>query len=349
MNRLNHSDHPGAWTSKELPDKQLAIHELSAKTVENLVTAAEQFHARGVPFAQLGRSDFDSPMLATDTAQISHELLHGRGFVVLAGLPIEGHEQATHEHMYWGLGLQLGTPVSQSVMGDVMGYVADVTGQEKNVRPYRSRGLLRLHTDFTDMSGLFCIRTAKSGGESSVVSTLSIHDEMMRRRPDLLETLYRGFHFHRLGEQAENESPITGHRVPIFSETEGYVSCRYSRAYIIEAERATGNELSNIEQDALDLFDEIAYREDMCVSFNLEPGEVLFMNSHTTLHTRTAFEDWKTPTRKRLLLRLWLAAYEPRPLVPDIAIYSGNTNGVPKRGRGEPAGFQRLAGDGYDS
>lgn len=349
MNRRNHSNHPGAWTSKELCGKQLVTHELSAKTVTNLVALAEQFHARGVPFEQAARSDFDASAFGTDAAKISNELLHGHGFAVVTGLPVAGHAQAIHEYMYWGLGLQLGTPVSQSVMGDVMGYVADVTGQENNVRPYRSRGSLRLHTDFTDMSGLFCIRAAKSGGQNSVVSTLAIHDEMARRRPDLLKILYRGFHFHRLGEHAEKESPITDHRVPIFSETEGCVSCRYSRAYIIEAELATGNVLSRVEQDALDLFDEIAYREDMHASFNLEPGEVLFMNSHTTLHTHTAFEDWETPDQKRLLLRLWLAAYEPRPLAPDMAIYSGNTSGIPKRGQGDPAGFQRLAGDGYDS
>ena len=349
MNRHNHSDHPGAWTSTELSGKESVIHELKPKAGEGLVVAAEHLHSRGLPFAQLGRSDFDSSVLAADTAKVNHELSHGRGFAVVSGLPIEGHQQAILEIMYWGLGLQFGMPVSQSVMGDVMGYVADVTGQEKNVRPYRSRGSLRLHTDFADISGLFCIRAAKSGGQNSVVSTLAIHDEIARRRPDLLEILYRGFHFHRLGENADNESLITDHRVPIFSEAEGYVSCRYSRNYIIEAERATGNVLSSIEQEALDLFDEIAYREDMRASFNLEPGEVLLMNSHTTLHTRTAFEDWQDPAQKRLLLRLWLAAYERRPLVPDISIYSGNTNGIPKRGRGQPAGFQRLAGDGYDS
>ena len=109
----------------------------------------------------------------------------------------------------------------------------------------------------------------------------------------------------------------------------------------MEAEYESGVALSESEREALDRLDEIAYREDMRFTFRLEAGEIVFMNSHTTLHTRAAFEHWNEPERKRLLLRLWLEAREPRSVVPEIAIYSGRTSGIPKRGRGAPAGFVR--------
>ena len=327
--------------------KGSVVHELDAAAIDALVARAQDCDASKRPIQEVGTKEFELPALTADFKRIHQELMHGRGFVVVRGLPVKNFSTATLEAMYWGLGLQLGTPVSQSVMGDMIGFVTDVTDHEKNVRPYRARNSLRLHTDFADFSALFCIRTAKTGGESSVVSTLAIHDEMLQRAPDSLELLYRGFHFHRLGEHAAAESAITAHRVPVFSETEGHVSCRYSRAYIMEAEAASGEPLSEQERQALDLFDEIAYREDMRTSFMLAPGEVLFMNSHTTLHTRSAFEDWKPPAAKRLLLRLWLAAHQPRPLAPEMTIYGTDPNGIPVRGSGEPAGFERVASADY--
>jgi hypothetical protein len=30
------------------------------------------------------------------------------------------------------------------------------------------------------------------------------------------------------------------------------------------------------------------------------------LNNHTTLHSRTRFEDWPDPSQRRWLLRLWL-------------------------------------------
>ena len=332
---------PGSWTGRDLGAKERITYRLGADAIAGLEAAAAR--TRGRSLEMLGRADFGLPELDRDLAPIRHELTAGRGIAVLRRLPVERCEPQMLEALYWGLGLQLGTPVPQSVMGDVLGYVTDVTDREENVRPYRARNSLRIHTDFADLSGLFCIRPAKSGGVTVVVSSLAIHDEIAARRPDLLETLCRGYHFHRLGEQAKGEPRITDHRVPIFSCCDGYITCRYSRAYIMEAERESGIALSSVETEALDLFDDIAYRDDMHASFALDAGEILLLNSHTTLHTRTAFEDWDDPARRRLLLRLWLAAYEPRPVVPEIAIYSGDPNGIPKRGHGEPAGFVRVA------
>ena len=168
-------------------------------------------------------------------------------------------------------------------MGDLLGYVMDVSGTEAHVRPYRARNELRLHADFADVAVLLCVRGAKSGGISRVVSTLAVHNEMLAHRPELLATLYRGFRWHRLGEQAEGEDRITHHRVPHFSRCGGLVSCRYSRAYIMEGAHESGRPLSARELAALDYFDAIAYRVDMRFEFTLAPGEALFMNSFTTL------------------------------------------------------------------
>jgi redox-sensitive bicupin YhaK (pirin superfamily) len=48
----------------------------------------------------------------------------------------------------------------------------------------------------------------------------------------------------------------------------------------------------------------------------LEPGDLQLMNNHTALHSRTQFEDWEEPERKRVLYRLWLAPPDSRRLPP---------------------------------
>jgi hypothetical protein len=41
------------------------------------------------------------------------------------------------------------------------------------------------------------------------------------------------------------------------------------------------------------------------------------VQNHVTLHSRSAFEDWPEPERKRHLLRLWISNRE-RPVHEDI-------------------------------
>jgi len=51
----------------------------------------------------------------------------------------------------------------------------------------------------------------------------------------------------------------------------------------------------------------------------LERGDLQFVHNHTLLHDRTAFEDYPEPSRRRYLLRLWLAPEGARPLLPVFA------------------------------
>jgi hypothetical protein len=42
-------------------------------------------------------------------------------------------------------------------------------------------------------------------------------------------------------------------------------------------------------------------------SMYLRPGDMQILNNHVTLHSRTEFEDFEEPAKKRCLFRLWLA------------------------------------------
>jgi len=49
------------------------------------------------------------------------------------------------------------------------------------------------------------------------------------------------------------------------------------------------------------------------------PGDMQFLHNHQVLHSRTDFDDWPEPERKRHLLRLWVSPPSGRPLPPAYA------------------------------
>lgn len=270
--------------------------------------------------------------LERQLADVNNILRDGRGFLILRGFPVDDLTQTEIEAFYWALGLHLGTPVSQSVMGDRLGHVKDVSGRNASARAYRNSNELTPHSDPGDYLAFLCLHPAARGGESVFASSHTVHEEMRRTRPDLLERLYRGYRWHRFGEQPDGYDPITPHRVPVYSACDGRLSCRIVRQYVeIAADEDPECALDPLDVEALDLFDALAVRPDIGFRFTLARGEAVIANNFTALHARTAFEDGDDPAAKRHLLRLWLAADPPRPVVREMFVYGDGEPGIPPR------------------
>ena len=334
------------WKAVELVNgKKDLIVQLSLEQQSDLRKAAQEIVASG----QLP-SDFTQQMqpidiLSETLRRAAYEIDNGRGIVILQGFPLAKASTAEIEAMFWLIGLHFGVPVSQSVMGERLGHVEDLSHIDPNARAYRSHWELGLHTDISDIVSFLCVRRAASGGTSRFASAIALHNEMLSSHPDALEILYRGFHWHRLGEQAEGESSITQHRVPLFSERDGYVSCRYIRNYIREAAHDLG-ELTTKQEEALNLFDDLARSKKFCLEFMLEPGELVVMNNLTTLHARTAFENGVDAANKRLLLRLWMMSHDPRPTRPEIEVFgTERAGGISARENATPSFRHRASAE----
>lgn len=115
---------------------------------------------------------------------LQHEVIRGRGFVLLRGIPVDGLSIEETAALYWGLGAYFGSARTQNVRGHLLGHVTNV--QDKVVeraRGYLTNRHLLYHCDFVDIVSLLCLRKSKSGGLSSLVSSHTIHNEMWRRRP----------------------------------------------------------------------------------------------------------------------------------------------------------------------
>ena len=308
-------DHPSAWKVTDFKTASDYTIDLTATDLAELERAIRRIKAAGLGLDDLGREHFDLPSLRPLIDEIRDQIEDGRGFVVLRRLPVEDYSKDEIGMIFWGIGTHLGRGLSQSVLGDRLGHVKDFSREDPLARAYRNKQELSPHTDSCDLVGLACLREAKTGGVSRLTSALTVHNVMLEEHPEFLERLYRGYVFHRRGEEKPGDLPYTPYRVPVYSNTEGKVSARYVRTYVEAGEAAAGRPLGDVDLAARDRFEEISKRPDLMLEFTLQPGEMYFINNYTILHARTAFEDYEEEDRRRHLLRLWLEvpAMRPRP------------------------------------
>lgn len=313
--------HPSAWTRADLERDRAWIHELDEADVAELEAAVKDLRERGVRAEAIDRKTMPLPRLASRLRRVFDDVEHGRGVALLRGVPVERHDVDAITMMYLGIGAHLGERITQTAEGAIVGHVSDMGYKygEQNVRGYYTRAKLLFHTDNADHVGLLCIRKAKSGGESSITSTMSIFNEFLANRPDLLEQCFEGYYHDLKGENPPGVPPVTPHRVPIFSYFDGHLSSCFNTSYIEHGAKRRGVELTARERETLDYFNELASRKDLRYDFLMEPGDIQLINDHTTVHSRTEFDDHDEPSRKRLLLRLWLRVPDGRPMAPEIA------------------------------
>ena len=303
--------HPSAWTSESIGGKPGLMYHLKPEHLD----AFDEILAKTVNTKPLDvtREQFAHPAIEPAMAELREILLRGRGTVVVSGITRERYSEEQFERLYWGFGLHLGVPTSQSYRGDRLGRVTQTAvGPDNPInRGYKSSGELTPHTDNNvGIVGLMCVQKAAEGGYSLVTSSAAIHNEILATRPDLLDALYEGYYM--TSEEATlSANPYNNLKIPVFSYVDGYFSCLFNRGFYERANSHRGD-MPEAFDEATKLVAEISRRPDIQVRYILEPGEIMLLNNYTALHARTPFTD--SPEFKRSLLRLWLTVPEGRPL-----------------------------------
>ncbi|MDH3687715.1 MAG: TauD/TfdA family dioxygenase, partial [Myxococcales bacterium] len=298
------------WRGPEIARSADWIHRLSSAEIQDLERGLAVARETGKPLESLTRDDFPLETLRPAIARWMQILQRGRGFLNVKGIPVDRHDDDDVARMHWGIGLAMGTAVSQNAAGDLLGHVRDTGADpdDTSVRLYKTRVPLGFHSDGSDLVGLLCIRQGRSGGENRLVSTAALYNEILRRRPDLVPVLYEPFCWDRNDEQAEGEPGFF--ELPICRSQGDHLSFFYIPWYIRKAQRHAGApRLSEAQTAALDLIDEIAADPAFHLELRLEPGEINYLKNNTALHARTEFVDFDEPARKRHLVRLWLTAH----------------------------------------
>jgi hypothetical protein len=297
---------PAAWRGPDLARRDDWIVALGAADVDEIERAARGCADR--PLASIGRASFELPTLAPRVREWARELGDGTGVLLLRGLPVARWGEELSSVAFWGLGHHLGVPGGQNPQEELLGHVKDYGEDSANpfVRKYRTASTIAYHCDLADVVGLLCLQPAKSGGASRIVSSVAVYDELLRRRPDLVKRLYDPFLLDTRDEAREGQMPwvpvqpccYSGGRLKTFYHSDYFRSVVRHEA----APRFTPE-----ERELMDRYEEIAASPELCLDMNFEAGDVQLLSNHTVLHSRTEYEDWAEPSRRRHLLRLWLS------------------------------------------
>jgi hypothetical protein len=311
---------PSAWYGPQVATRTDWVHTLGDGEAAEVEAAVRRLEGSGLDPTALSREGFPLPTLGRRLGGILAEVLGGRGFALLRGLPVHDWGPRRSALAFLGLGLHLGNLRPQNARGHLLGHVRDqgLSSRDPNVRIYQTRERQNYHTDSCDVVGLLCLHPARSGGLSSLVSSVTIFNELRRRRPDLARVLFEPIETDRRGEVPPGQRPYF--RIPVFNWHAGLLTTIYHRPYIESARRLAGvPPLTPAQTEALDAFDALANDPALHFFMEFRAGDVQLVCNHTLLHDRTAFEDWPDPGRKRHLLRLWLAPAQARPLPPAFA------------------------------
>ncbi len=309
---------PQTWTARDFPSPANWILQLPEETRLELKSAVVLAVRQGAEPATLQPEDFPLPSLAFTAAEVRKRLTQGRGFVVLRGLDLDDYDQHETRLLYAGLGCHIGAIIPQTVRGDCLYSVRDegirmeAEYGRTGVRFSKTNSAFDFHTDSPsrvsgrtpDFIGLLVLRTAKSGGDSALVSGYALHNMLHAERPDVLDRLYQPFWVDRRAELPPGEEPVLP--VPVFA-FDGWLTVRYLRFYITKGQEWKGEPLTGADVEALDAFEEFMRRPDVAVQVPLERGDIQLISNTFLLHSRTSYEDHAEPERKRHYIRLWLA------------------------------------------
>ncbi len=307
---------PRAWTAATIDAPGRWYYRLSAATWVVLDQAVRAWRRDPRPATAARLTREQEAACAGDVRPVLTALESGRGFAVIDRVPLERYADAEARVVYWLVGQLLGRPVEQNVQGTLLYDVRD-TGQDvrSGARFSVTNAESTFHTDnsfgpdVVDYVGLLCLKTARSGGLSQVVSAYAVLEELRTNHPDVLDLLRRPFHVDRRGGFREGESPTV--LFPVVQDDAPGLLVRYLRYWIEAGQEKAGRPLTDRQVRALDTLDEIAGRPGRRAEFALEPGQMFFVNNRWILHNRTGFEDHEEPARRRHLVRLWL---QPRTL-----------------------------------
>jgi len=315
---------PKAWRGADLAADTSWLVTLTAAEIADLHRALSAARASGRALAEIDRASFPLTVLQPRLEQALAEMRDGRGFLVLRGVPVERYSDDEVGLIFWGLGRYLGTPLYQNPQGDLLGHVYDHgrTYGNIDVRGYETNAYLPYHTDAGDVVGLLCLRRGLEGGISSLVSSVTVHNEILAHHPEYLGLLYNGFYYIRR-EAALTERGVSDRPIPIFGYRDGVVSCRYIRNQINAGAVKREVPLTTIEQAALDHLDAQTRRPDLRLDMDLQVGDIQSINNYTILHSRTGFVDGGLPHQKRHMLRLWLKFPTVWPLSAEFHAHMG--------------------------
>jgi len=303
------------WDGRNAANGDDWIVKLSAQEIDEIQAAVESSNNSDKPIGELTRRDFPFDQLGERLLAVKRDLLSGKGFTLLQGLPASEWSDEQLVRAYWGIGTWLGDAVSQNAKAHLLGHVIDQrTTNSDSTRIYQTSRAQPFHSDSCDIVGLLCLRAAKQGGQSSIASSAAIHNELLHSNPNALWQLYGSFQCDRYGEIPAGKLPY--YSVNIFNSIDEQLVCCGMDPDIRSAQRLDEvAPLTMAQSDALNQFQQTARK--LSLRMFLQRGDIQLVNNLIVVHAREQFDDHEALDKRRYLVRLWLSSTEGRRL-PDF-------------------------------
>ncbi|KAH7401469.1 hypothetical protein BKA66DRAFT_104579 [Pyrenochaeta sp. MPI-SDFR-AT-0127] len=309
---------PTAWSKADYKDNpERWTHSFSDSEIKEISDAADRFIASGTPLTGISKEKFALPEFSKFLEPLRKDLIDGKGFILFKGFPVQKWGNAKSAVAYMGLGTYLGYFVSQNSRGHVLGHVKDLgedATQIDKVRIYRTNARQFFHADDADIVGLLCVAKALEGGESDLVSSHEVWNDLQVNHPDVAELLTKPiWYFDRKGEESKGQKGWIktavfylepGENGRVYSKWDPYYVrslTRFSDAGLIPA-------LSEEQQRAALILEETCLK--LALHMILDIGDIQFLTNNYVLHARTAYKDYPPPAPRRHLMRLWLSTPE---------------------------------------
>ena len=290
------------WDKTLTNKKQKFVADLSPGTVDELIKRRNELD---------NLNENDLLLLKNEILEFKKKILDGFGLFIINGACLKDFSLKEKISIYTLIAEILGELIIQNIKQEKIVEIKDVgKSMQSGGRYHETKEGGSHHTDspqwedVPDYLGLFCVHNAKKGGTNLFLSAYTIHNRILKGRKDLLNILYEKFHFDKRGEFKEGESSTVFE--PIFKFKDGKLYFRYLRNYIDAGHDIQNQPLSESQKEALTYLDNFMLEEDMIMSYDLKPDDMVFSDNHWVVHGRTAFEDYDDPNLKRLMLRTWI-------------------------------------------
>jgi hypothetical protein len=301
-----------AWIRADIAQNDYRV-TLSDAARRELQEAARSLRRQPVPLLALRPDSFPLPACRAAMEKVRHVLTDGARFALLSRLPMEELTLEEAKALYWMLSSMLARPVAQKLDGTIVYDVHD-TGQQalpgSGIRPDKTNIDLQFHNDnaynatMPVFVGLLCVRPAKDGGMSRVMSFYTAHNALRERHADVLPRLYQPFWFDRQREFHPGEASTFS--APLFIRDGDRLSARLSLHQIRGGYALRGETMDNETASAVEAIKDVFADPSLQFDFHLQAGEMQFVANREIGHSRTEFHDHDTAEQRRLLIRLWL-------------------------------------------
>ena len=299
----------GVWSRDQL-DVTDWLMPVSTTVLSELDVLVDILRNHPMETIALDWRDYPLAASAAMMRQVRTVLDQGAGFVVLDRLPVDRYTRHELRQVYWLLSSMIARPVAQSFDGRLLYDVTDTGARiDTRVRGDVTRQELSWHTDYgfnfpPPYIGLLALRVAVSGGTSRVASLLTAHNRLRQQDPGLLERLYRPFWWNRQGEHGDGDS--VAHFYPVYTFDGNTVRGRFIKWLLYKGYELMGETFDADGRNAIDAMFAILNRPENHLGFQLEAGQIQYMNNFRIVHCRSEYEDADDADARRHLVRIFL-------------------------------------------